>query len=184
MIILKDFSLHLLDLAQNSLRAAATVISLDLNEDVTANRLIIDIEDNGRGMDPTTTKKAVDPFFTTRTTRKVGLGVSLFAAAAKRCGGEFTICSEPGKGTKLTASFLLNHWDTPPMGDMAGTIITLIAGNPKVDFFYRHRRGKAEYRFDTRSIKEILTDVPISSPTVLVYLEEHLRKGLTQMETL
>ena len=181
---MKDFSLHLLDLAQNSLRAAATVISFNFDEDVTANRLVIDIEDNGQGMDPAATKKAVDPFFTTRTTRKVGLGISLFAAAAKRCGGEFTICSKPGKGTKLTAIFLLNHWDTPPMGDMAGTIITLIAGNPGVDFIYRHRRGKAEYRFDTRIIKELLKDVPISNPTVLAYLEEHIQKGLTQMEIL
>jgi hypothetical protein len=182
--VLKDFSLHLLDLAQNSLRAAATVIRFNFEEDVTENRLNIEIEDNGRGMNPVAIKKAVDPFFTTRTTRKVGLGVSLFAAAAKRCGGEFAISSMPGKGTKLTASFLLNHWDTPPMGDMAGTLITLIAGNPKVDFIYRHRRGNAEYLFDTRNIKELLEDVPISSPTVLAYLEEHLRNGLIQMEIL
>ena len=182
MIILQDFSLHLLDLAQNSLRAAATIINFNLEEDVTENRLNIDIEDNGWGMTPAETKKAVNPFFTTRTTRKVGLGVPLFAAAAKRCGGELTIYSKPGKGTRITASFILNHWDTPPMGDMAGTLITLIVGNPKVDFVYRHKRGKMEYLFDTRIVKELLKDVPISSPTVLAYLEEHLRNGLTQME--
>ncbi|HHT48070.1 MAG TPA: sensor histidine kinase [Firmicutes bacterium] len=181
---MKDFSLHLLDLAQNSLRAGATLISFFLNEQVRENLLVIEIKDNGKGMTRDELRKVVDPFFTTRTTRKVGLGVSLFAAAAQRCGGKLTISSTPDLGTRLTASFQLNHWDKPPLGDMASTLITLIAGNPEVDLVYRHQRGTAEYLFDTRGIKKQLKDVPICNPTVLTFLEEEIRTGLAQIENL
>jgi len=180
---LKDLSLHLLDLAQNSLRAGATLISFFLNERVEENLLVVEVEDNGKGMTREEIAKVLDPFFTTRTTRKVGLGVPLFTAAAQRCGGEVKIRSTPDQGTKLTANFLLNHWDKPPLGDMAGTLITLIAGNPEVDFVYQHRRGKAQYYFDTRKIKEQLKDVPICNPTVLTYLEEEIRTGLARIES-
>ena len=179
---MKDLSLYLLDLAQNSLRAGATLIKFHLNELVAEGRLVIVIEDNGKGMTPVEVKQVVDPFFTTRTTRKVGLGLSLFAAAAKRCNGELSISSQPGKGTKLTASFLLHHWDRPPLGDMAGTLIVLIAGNPDVDFIFCYQKGETKYTFDTMMIKKQLQDVPIWAPTVLAFLEEDIRKGISEFE--
>ena len=179
---LKDFSLHILDLAQNSLRAGATFVRFFIDEQVAKNLLIVKIEDNGHGMSPADVAKVMDPFFTTRTARRVGLGIPLFAAAAKRCDGGITIKSELGKGTIITATFALNHWDKPPLGDIAGTLITLIAGNCTVDFHYRQRRGKTEYRFDTRKIKEVLKNVPINNPKVLAYLEEDIRRGLAKFE--
>lgn len=143
--------------------------------------MVIEIEDNGKGMTSHEVQQVVDPFYTTRTTRKVGLGLSLFAAAAKRCNGEFSISSQPGKGTKLTASFLLHHWDRPPLGDMAGTLIVLIAGNPNVDFIFCYQKDDNKYIFDTMKVKEQLEDVPIWNPTVLAYLEEDIRKGLSEI---
>ncbi|HEY8392602.1 MAG TPA: ATP-binding protein, partial [Capillibacterium sp.] len=153
MILLKDLSLYLLDLAQNSLQAGASLIIFSLDERIEENRLVVEIEDNGKGMTAEEVAQVTDPFFTTRSTRRVGLGVPLFAAAAERCGGKLKIQSAPQQGTKLTASFLLNHWDKPPLGDMAATLITLIAGHPGADFIYQHRRGKARYHLDTRAIK-------------------------------
>ena len=179
---MKDLSLYLLDLAQNSLRAGATLIKFHLKELVAEGRLVIEIEDNGKGMTSVEVQQVVDPFFTTQTTRKVGLGLSLFAAAAQRCDGELSITSQPGKGTKLTASFLLHHWDRPPLGDIAGTLIVLIAGNPKVDFIFCYLKEETEYIFDTMKIKEQLQDVPIWNPTVLAFLEEDIRKGLSEFE--
>jgi len=176
----KDLSLYLLDLAQNSLRAGATLIKFRLTELVAEGRLVIVIEDNGKGMTSAEVQQVVDPFYTTRNTRKVGLGLSLFAAAVERCNGELSIHSQPGKGTKLTASFLLHHWDCPPLGDMAGTLIVLIAGNPDVDFIFCYQREQTKYIFNTMQIKEQLEDVPIATPTVLAYLEENIRKGLSE----
>lgn len=181
MIVVKDLSLHLLDLAQNSLRAGATLISFFLDERVEENLLVVEVKDNGKGMTEEEIAQVTDPFFTTRTTRRVGLGIPLFAAAAERCGGDLKIQSTPRQGTKLTASFLLNHWDKPPLGDMAATLITLIAGHPGADFIYQHRRGKARYHLDTRAIKEQLIDVPIGNPKVLAYLAGEIRRGLAQI---
>src|SRR5690606_652731 len=96
--------------------------------------------------------------------------------------GELSITSQPGKGTKLTASFLLHHWDRPPLGDIAGTLIVLIAGNPKVDFIFCYLKEETEYIFDTMKIKEQLQDVPIWNPTVLAFLEEDIKKGLSELE--
>lgn len=181
MILLKDLSLYLLDLAQNSLQAGASLIIFSLDERIEENRLVVEIEDNGKGMTAEEVAQVTDPFFTTRSTRRVGLGVPLFAAAAERCGGKLKIQSAPQQGTKLTASFLLNHWDKPPLGDMAATLITLIAGHPGADFIYQHRRGKARYHLDTRAIKEQLIDVPIGNPKVLAYLAGEIRRGLAQI---
>jgi hypothetical protein len=178
---LKDLSLHILDLAQNSLRAGATLVNFHLDECTEENLFVLEIKDNGKGMSDQEQEKALNPFYTTRTTRRVGLGLSLFEATVKRCGGELIIISAPGKGTQITATFILNHWDIPPLGDIAGSLVTLIAGNPEVDFVYVHRRGAAEFLFDTRIIKDILEEVPISTPSVLDYLQKDIEKGLLQI---
>lgn len=183
MIKLKDFSLYILDLAQNSLRADATWINIFIDEREEDNLLVVEIEDNGKGMSDEELDKVLNPFYTTRTTRRIGLGLSLFTAMIKRCDGELCLSSTPGEGTKLTAIITLNHWDKPPLGDMAGSLVTLIAGNPEVDFVYQHRRGSKDYLLETKKVKGILEDVPINNPTVLDYIQKDIEKGLLQIES-
>ncbi len=173
--------MYILDLTQNSLRAGATWVKILIDEREQDDLLVVEIEDNGKGMSDAELEKVLDPFYTTRATRRVGLGIPLFAAMVKRCAGELKITSTPGEGTKVSASMALKHWDKPPLGDMAGSLVTLIAGNPGVDFLYQHRRGTKEYLLDTKQIKAVLEDVPISTPTVLDYIKKEIEEGLFQI---
>ena len=135
---MRELSLNILDIAQNSLSAGAGLVTLTVDEDSGADSLTLRVEDDGRGMDADTLQRVRDPFYTTRTTRKVGMGIPLFRMAAEMTGGSLDIVSEPGKGTAVTASFSLSHIDRMPLGDMAGTVTALIRLNPGVDFVYRH----------------------------------------------
>jgi len=186
---MRELSLHILDALQNSLEAGATVVELVVDEDLPADRLTITVRDNGRGMDAATLARATDPFFTTRQTRRVGLGIPLFKAAAEHCNGDFAITSEPGKGTTLTATFQHSHLDRAPLGDMAGTLLSFILG-ATCDVHYVHRRATGagetgedngpevqEFEFDTREIKAELGDVSLSHPTVREWLRKLLAEG-------
>ncbi len=133
------------------------------------------ISDNGRGIPEERLLEVLDPFFTTRTTRRIGLGLSLFKEATRRCEGEFDLRSKEGEGTEVRAVFRLNHIDLPPLGDMAGTMITLIAGNQGVDFHYSHSVDDERFDLDTRAIREELDDVPIHHPEVIGYLAGAIR---------
>ena len=174
--------MYILDLTQNSLRAGATWVKIFIDEREQDGLLVVEIEDNGKGMSGAELERVLDPFYTTRTTRRIGLGLPLFAAMVKRCAGEFKITSTPDKGTKIAALMALKHWDKPPLGDMASSLVTLIAGNPGVDFVYQHRRGANEYLLETKKIKAVLEDVPINHPTVLDYIKKEIEKGLFQIE--
>ncbi|HHX23734.1 MAG: ATP-binding protein [Tepidanaerobacteraceae bacterium] len=178
---MKELSLHILDVVQNSIGAKASLVEISVYEDVKTDSLIIEVEDNGVGMAKEMTKRVMDPFFTTRTTRKVGLGIPLFAQAARNCGGDFTIQSEEGKGTKIKASFVHSHIDRAPMGGIAETIISLVAVNPSVDFVYRHSVGNKQFLFDTRDIKQTLEDVPISNPLVLDWIKKFVEDNLREI---
>jgi len=147
---MEDLSLHILDIAENSISAAARRIEIRIDEDQSKDSLTIEIKDDGKGMDKQTLQKAIDPFFTTRTTRKVGLGLSLLAQAARESDGKFDLSSELGKGTIVKAIFRFSHPDRKPIGDIYETIRTLIAGHPGIDFLYEHRKNNSIYRFDTR----------------------------------
>ncbi|MCX7706798.1 MAG: ATP-binding protein, partial [Anaerolineae bacterium] len=136
---MRELSLHILDALQNSLEAGATLVELTVDEDLAADRLTIVIRDNGRGMDEATLARVTDPFFTTRKTRHVGLGIPLFKAATERCNGDFVITSAPGKGTTLEATFQHSHIDRAPLGDMVGTLLSFILGGT-CDVRYVHRR--------------------------------------------
>jgi hypothetical protein len=125
--------------------------------------------------------RVLDPFVTTRTTRKVGLGLSLFAQAARACNGEVNIDSEPGRGTKLTGTFRASHIDRKPWGNMADTLITLIAGNPGINFYYQHRRDDRAYSLDTEAIRKELGDVPVSDSRVIALIRGDLEEGLAQL---
>jgi anti-sigma regulatory factor (Ser/Thr protein kinase) len=178
---MQDFSLHVLDLVENSITAGAKQIEIDVQEDTAQDLLCFRITDNGRGMSEEMVRKVLDPFVTTRTTRRVGLGLSLFAQAAKSCNGDLTVDSTVGEGTRLVATFQLSHIDLKPWGSMVHTLITLIVGNPEIDFLYRHRKDNFEYTLDTAEIKSELGDVPISQPEVITLIKNDLKKNLNQI---
>ena len=146
---MEDLSLHILDIVENSIDAGAKKVEIRIYEDLKEDRLIIEITDDGKGMDEAMLKKALDPFFTTKTVRKVGLGLSLFREAARMANGDFSIKSEVGLGVMLRATFQYSHIDRKPLGDMAKTMTTLIIGNPGIHFKYLHRRNGQEYGLDT-----------------------------------
>jgi len=178
---LRELSLHLLDIVENGLSAGASLIEMTVEEDRRADSLTISVSDNGRGMPPEKLKNPADPFITSRTVRKVGLGLSLLAAAARRCNGRLVIDSLPGKGTKVSASFQHSHIDRSPLGDVAGTLATLIMGNPDVDFAYTHRIDGNEFSLDTREIKADMPDLSLQDPAVIVHLTETIRTNLNQL---
>ena len=150
---MEDLSLHILDIVENSIRAKASRIMIKVAEDMEKDLLTIEIGDNGQGMDAETVKKVLNPFFTTGTTRKVGLGLSLLSQAARESGGDVEIESKVGRGTRVKATFGYGHVDRKPLGNMEATLITLIAGNPEVDFTYEHKKGELECRLDTKEIR-------------------------------
>ena len=178
---MQDFSLHILDLMENSINAQAKRIELKIDEDEKKDLLTIEISDDGTGMSEEMVAKVLDPFVTTRTTRKVGLGLSLFSQAAKECDGNATIHSELGKGTQLKGTFQLSHIDLKPWGSMVETILTLVIGNPEIDFFYQHRKGDFEYTLDSAEIKQELEGVPLSNPNVVGLLRKDLKENLNQI---
>ena len=147
---MEDLSLHILDIAENSISASAKRIEIRICEDQAEDLLTIEIKDDGRGMDEQALQKALDPFFTTRTTRKVGLGLSLLAQAARQSDGRIELSSGPDKGTVVKAVFRFSHIDRKPIGDIYETIRTLVAGHPGVDFLYEHKKNGSVYCFDTR----------------------------------
>ena len=179
---MQELSLNILDVAQNSVRAGATLTEITVDEQPADDRLTISIRDNGCGMAPEQVRQVTDPFFTTRTTRRVGLGVPLLKMAAELTGGSLEITSEPGRGTSLRAVFGLNHIDRMPLGDMSGTIHTLIVYHPDTDFVYTYRYDAASFTLDTRELREILGDVPFNAPEVSQYIMEYLTENKQEVD--
>ena len=169
-------------MAENGITAGASCIQIVVEEARAENVLKIVIRDNGRGISSEKIDRITDPFVTTRTTRRVGLGLSLLEAAARRCDGEAKIESEPGAGTEVTAVFRYNHIDRAPIGDMAGSITTLIAGNPDVDFIYDHSVDDRHFGMDTREIRKELEDSFLADPAVIYHLAQTIRKHLNRLD--
>jgi hypothetical protein len=180
---MRELSLHILDVSENGINAGADRVDIMVNEERNNNVISIRITDNGPGIPEEMIENVTDPFVTSRTTRRVGLGLSLLAAATKRCDGEFTIDSTPGKGTSVTATFAYDHIDRAPVGDMAATMTTLMAGNPAMDFLYTHTINNNEFSLDTREIKRELEGVPLNEPTVVHHLTELIREELQRLES-
>jgi len=176
-----ELSMHVLDLAQNSLAAGATLVEIGVREDLPKDLLTIKVKDNGRGMPADLARKVTDPFYTSRTTREVGLGLSLFKEAAERCDGYLTVESEEGQGTRVTAFFRLDHFDRAPLGDMGETVAILITGNPEVDFTYEHEVDGKCYRLATREMREILGPVGLEEASVLSFIKQDLNEGLKKI---
>jgi len=178
---LRELALHILDIAENGISAGANRIEITVDEARSQDRLSIVIRDNGHGMPPQKIRRLTDPFVTTRTSRRVGLGLPLFAAAATRCDGDLQVRSELGKGSEVTATFRFHHIDRAPVGDMAGTIMTLIVGNPHIDVIYSHIVDGESFELDTRDIRRELGNIGLDEPIVVRYITESIRSSLHQL---
>ncbi|MDO4574136.1 MAG: ATP-binding protein [Planctomycetia bacterium] len=172
--MMPEISLNILDVAENSTRAGAKLVEITVAADVKADTLTVIIGDDGCGMSAEMVRRVVDPFFTTRSTRKVGLGVPFLKFAAEATGGSFSITSTEGVGTTVTAVFGLTHIDRMPLGDISETIRLLVVYHPESDFRYTYRYNDASFVLDTREMREILGDVPFSAPEVSDYIKEFL----------
>lgn len=179
---MKDISLHILDITQNSIVAEANLIEITIDENDANDKLAVTIEDNGKGMSPEMVAKIADPYTTSRTTRKVGMGIPLFKLNAERTGGSLSIKSEVGKGTAIEAVFIPSNIDCLTLGDIAGVVVLLVSGNPNVDFIYNHNKNGNTYCFDSREIKEVLGDVSISDPSISKYLKEMIQTNLEELQ--
>jgi hypothetical protein len=173
-----ELALHILDIVENSVRAGATIVRVLIRECRSEDLFLMRITDNGKGMTPEERRKALDPFYTTKTVRRVGLGLPMLADAAARTGGKMTLRSEPGAGTVVEAVFGLSHIDRQPMGNITSTLLTILVGNPGIDFTYSHEVDGRTYLLDTRDIKRVLEDVPLSHPEVTGFIREHITEGL------
>lgn len=174
---MRELSLNVMDVAQNSVRAEATLVRISVTESDKDDRLTIEIADNGCGMTQEQVQQVIDPFFTTRTTRKVGLGVPLFKLSAEQTGGSFDIQSEKGVGTTTTASYVKSHVDMTPLGDINSTVKILIQCNPQIDFVYTCTTDNGSFTLDTRELREVLGDVSLDTPDVLLWIGDYLEEN-------
>lgn len=171
---MRELSLNVMDVAQNSVRAQAKLITISVEEDRHNHTMNISIKDDGCGMTEEQIEQVVDPFFTTRTTRKVGLGVPLFKLSAEQAGGSFDIKSKLKEGTVTTAKYNTYHVDMTPLGDINSTISILIRCNPDIDFVFIHSVDENSFTLDTRELREVLGDVSLDNADVIQWIEEFL----------
>jgi hypothetical protein len=179
---MKDLALHILDILQNSVSAGATLIKIQIDEAPSEDKYLVSFIDNGKGMESDMLKQVTDPFFTTRTTRKVGLGLPLLKQNAERTGGSLNIRSEPGKGTEVAVMFVLSNIDRLPTGDIAGTLALTVSSYPEIDFIYTHTTPEGTFIFDTIEIKETLGNLPISNPQIIAFMKDLIRDNLKEIK--
>lgn len=176
---MREISMHIMDIAENGITAGADCIHIRIEEDRIKNRYGIKISDNGKGMSDEFLGKVTDPFVTTRNTRRVGLGLAFLKEAALRCNGTFHVTSEPGKGTTVEALFEHDHIDRAPTGDMARSMMVLIAGNPGIDFVYTHIIDSEEFSLDTRELRD--SDISLEDPEIIMNLSRFIREKLDEL---
>lgn len=180
--MMTEISLNILDVAENSTRAEASLVEIAVSADTVRDTLSIVIKDNGKGMTKEQAASVEDPFFTTRTTRRVGLGVPFFKQAALMTGGSFSIESELGAGTTVTAVFVLSHIDRMPLGDITSTIHTLVTFHTQTDFIYTYSYNEKSFTLDTREMKAILGDIPFDTPEISSYIREYLAENKAETD--
>jgi anti-sigma regulatory factor (Ser/Thr protein kinase) len=179
---MRELSLHLLDIAENGVSAGAQNVTITIVEDLRTDRLQLAVEDDGRGMDETMVEQVTNPFITTRTTRKVGLGIPLLKLAAEMCDGSLKVESTPNVGTTVNVDFQRSHIDRMPLGDLPGTMLSLLIGWPQVHWVLRYRVDEEEFVFDDAPIKKELGDaLPLSDPEVIGFLRGALREGIADI---
>lgn len=182
---MKELSLNILDVAENSVKAGASLTQILLTEQ--DGTLTLEIVDDGCGMDEDVVRSVIDPFYTTRTTRKVGMGIPLLKLACEQTGGSLAISSvteeaDPvAHGTHVTATFDMNHIDFTPLGDVSSTVLTLIQGHPDRDFMFRHRLQGRDVELDTRELREVLEDVPLNSYDVMEWIRGNLQEQYEEL---
>jgi len=173
---MRELSLHLIDIIQNSVVAKATLITIELDVDTVKDYLKITVTDNGCGMNEETLKKVKDPFVTSRKTRKVGLGLSLFEAACNRCEGYLDVSSREGDGTNVTAYMRFNHIDRMPVGNISDTIASSLL-NGDVDIVFKYRFDEGSFEFDSREIKKIVGD-DLGDPEIITWIREYITENI------
>lgn len=182
---MKELSLNILDITENSVKAGATLTEININE--TDDNLVLTIIDDGHGMTAEILDSVTSPFTTTRTTRKVGMGIPLLKLAAEQTGGEVEITSKheseypDNHGTIVKAVFYKNHIDFTPLGDVVATVTTLIQGHPDTDFLFIHSKGENEVRLDTRELRQMLEGVPLDTYEVIKWIEEYLNEQYSEI---
>ncbi len=182
MFVLEDMSQHMVDIAENGINAGASRIRVLFNECTPDGWLLLEVEDNGRGMEEEMLRKVVDPFTTTRTTRKVGLGIPFLKQIAELCEGELHISSEPGQGTLLRATLRADAVDCPPLGDIPLSVMTLFAGHPHIQWNFCLARGEKEFLLSWDELVAELEDPELFSlPEVALWLRETVREGLEEI---
>lgn len=175
---MRELSLHLLDIAENSIAARATIIKILVEENTVLDRLRLTVEDNGIGMDKEMAAKVTDPFVTSRTTRKVGLGIPLLKEAAEACDGSLDLWSEKGQGTRISIEFQRSHIDRMPLGNLADTYRSLVISSPEINWLLGYRFDDYEFLYDQKEVRDELGDIPFSDPTVIGYIRQTFEEGL------
>ncbi len=178
---MKELSLHLLDIAENSINAGASHVTISIDENTNEDRLTMSVKDNGKGMTPEMALRIVDPFTTSRTTRKVGLGIPLLKAAAEMCNGFLSVTSQPGVGTELVVQFERGHIDRMPIGDLTGTILHLVVGSPDTHWTFIYKADDEIFEFDDQFLKDELDGIPLSEPEVLSFIRNELTNGIKKI---
>jgi len=179
---MKELSLHILDIAQNSVRANASKIIINISENIKKNIFQFSIKDNGSGIESDIFKNIKNPFTTTRTTRKVGLGIPFLNDTCRLCNGNLLIETEIGKGTYLEATMEYNNIDRPPLGNIVSTVVGLVISNEKIHFVYIHKYNEKTFEFDVNTIKEILDGIPLTDFKVIEWLENYLTENVIQLK--
>jgi hypothetical protein len=175
---LRELSLHLLDIAENSIAARATIIRMMVEENTFIDRLRLTVEDNGIGMDKEMAAKVTDPFVTSRTTRKVGLGIPLLKEAAEASNGSLELWSEKGQGTRICVEFQRSHIDRMPLGNLAETYRSLVISSPEINWLLGYRFDDYEFLYDQKEVRDGLGDIPFSDPAVIRYIRQTFEEGL------
>lgn len=174
---MEDLSLHILDIAENSINAGAKNVEIKIIEDANKDLLTIEITDDGKGMDIGVAQKAIDPFYSSRTTRKVGLGLPMLEESTRMANGEIKITSELGVGTKVKATFQLSHIDRKPMGNMVDTIVALISRNSEININYMEEQNGKKFRFDTKEIKSMYKGINFESVETLSFIKKYIKEN-------
>jgi hypothetical protein len=177
-MMLEHLTDHIMDIAMNSVRAGGRNVSIAVISQKDRNLLTVTIADDGSGMTEDVARAALDPFFSTKDKKGIGLGIPFLRGAAEMCGGDFSLESAPGKGTTVRATFALDHPDLPPLGNLKETILLLCVGNPEIRFVFQYRDDGKEFVLDTREISELLDGVPVNHPDVIDFLERYLDEHL------
>ncbi len=175
---MRELALHILDIAENSISAGASQVEISVVRNTRENQLVISVRDNGNGMDEEMLARVINPFVTSRTTRKVGLGIPMFKQAAEACNGGLTVDSQPGKGTEITATFQNNHIDRMPLGNLADTFLSLLIGTPDVNWVLDYQADDQVFHFDDREVKAAIEGMPLTDYRVIEYLTATIKDGV------